>query len=424
MHKEKNKFKRILWIVLTLLVLTLTGSTLYLQWYALEAGGNERGKDLETSYAFMYEHYPFLSHWVDSLQRENALRDTFILAEDGVRLHALYLYADTLTAHTAVAVHGYTDNAVRMLHIAYLYNHDLHYNVLLPDLRFAGQSEGDHIQMGWKDRLDVLRWMEVANELFAPEGSQTRMVVHGISMGAATTVCVSGEPQPPFVNCFVEDCGYTSVWDEYAGELKNQFGLPAFPLLHLASWATRLRYGWDFREASPLEQVKKCRLPMLFIHGTEDTFVPTWMGDSLYVAKTGIKEIWHVEGATHADSYLKYAKEYTEIVKSFVERYNIPKDMNNLPKPVNKVCHEESFLSVPLILCMPERTTPVCRHVYGGQPAYGLFAGQDQACGQSRWNPFRTDRTANGQPAISVGNGEGRTVRGSRSGTYRRRRML
>ena len=188
MHKEKNKFKRILWIVLTLLVLTLTGSTLYLQWYALEAGGNERGKNLETSYAFMYEHYPFLSHWVDSLQRENALRDTFILAEDGARLHALYLYADTLTAHTAVAVHGYTDNAVRMLHIAYLYNHDLHYNVLLPDLRFAGQSEGDHIQMGWKDRLDVLRWMEVANELFAPEGSQTRMVVHGISMGAATTV--------------------------------------------------------------------------------------------------------------------------------------------------------------------------------------------------------------------------------------------
>ena len=83
MHKEKNKFKRILWIVLTLLVLTLTGSTLYLQWYALEAGGNERGKNLETSYAFMYEHYPFLSHWVDSLQRENALRDTFILAEDG-----------------------------------------------------------------------------------------------------------------------------------------------------------------------------------------------------------------------------------------------------------------------------------------------------------------------------------------------------
>ena len=274
----------------------------------------------------MYEHYPFLSHWVDSLQRENALRDTFILAEDGVRLHALYLYADTLTAHTAVAVHGYTDNAVRMLHIAYLYNHDLHYNVLLPDLRFAGQSEGDHIQMGWKDRLDVLRWMEVANELFAPEGSQTRMVVHGISMGAATTMMVSGEVehgqyQQPFIKCFVEDCGYTSVWDEFRGELKEQFGLPAFPLLHTASWLCRQEYGWDFREASALEQVKKCTLPMLFIHGDADTFVPTWMAYPLYEAKPEPKELWIVPGATHAMSYKDYPQEYTEHVKKFVGKY-------------------------------------------------------------------------------------------------------
>ncbi len=142
---------------------------------------------------------------------------------------------------------------------------------------------------------------------------------------------MSGEPQPPFVHCFVEDCGYTSVWDEYKGELKNQFGLPAFPLLHLASWATDLRYGWNFREASPLAQVKKCRLPMLFIHGTEDTFVPTWMGDTLFAAKPGVKEYWRVEGAEHANSYLKFPKEYTERVKTFLEKYNIPKDMNNLP---------------------------------------------------------------------------------------------
>ena len=272
MHKEKNKFKRILWFVLTLLVLTLTGSTLYLQWYALEAGGNERGKNLETSYAFMYEHYPFLSHWVDSLQRENALRDTFILAEDGVRLHALYLYADTLTAHTAVAVHGYTDNAVRMLHIAYLYNHDLHYNVLLPDLRFAGQSEGDHIQMGWKDRIDVLQWMNIANEIF---GDSTQMVVHGISMGGATTMMVSGEKQQPYVKCFVEDCGYTSVWDEFSHELKSSFHLPAFPLMYTTSWLCEKKYGWNFKEASSLKQVEKCELPMLFIHGDKDTYVPT-----------------------------------------------------------------------------------------------------------------------------------------------------
>ncbi len=331
MKKKKNKVTRVILTVLTIIIIMLAGSTLYLQWYALKAGGNERGKNIEKSYAYMYEHYPFLSQWVDSLQQVNALRDTFIVAEDGTSLHALYLYADSTTTRTAVAVHGYTDNAVRMLHMAYLYHHDLHYNVLLPDLRFAGLSGGNHIQMGWKDRLDVLRWMEVANELFSTPAAATDMVIHGISMGAATTVCVSGEPLPAYVHCFVEDCGYTSVWDEYENELKNRFGLPAFPLLHLASMATHLRFGWNFREASPLSQVKKCRLPMLFIHGTEDTFVPTWMGDSLYAAKTGIKEQWKVKGATHADSYLKYAKDYTEIIKRFVGKYNIPKDMNNLP---------------------------------------------------------------------------------------------
>ena len=170
--KKKTSYKVIGAIVAALLAL-LAGGTLYLQWYALEAQGNERGKDLDASYAFMYEHYPFLSHWVDSLQRAEALRDTFIMADDGARLHALYLRADTLTPRTAIVVHGYTDNAVRMLHIAYLYNHDLRYNVLLPDLRFAGLSDGDHIQMGWNDRKDVLRWMDVADSLFAPARKPT-----------------------------------------------------------------------------------------------------------------------------------------------------------------------------------------------------------------------------------------------------------
>ena len=87
----------------------------------------------------------------------------------------------------------------------------------------------------------------------------------------------SGEPQRPYVRCFVEDCGYTGVWDEFSKELKSSFGLPAFPLLYTASWLCDLKYGWNFREASSLAQVAKCRLPMLFIHGDADDYVPTWL---------------------------------------------------------------------------------------------------------------------------------------------------
>ena len=147
------------------------------------------------------------------------------------------------------------------------------------------------------------------------------MVVHGISMGAATTMMASGEPQRPYVRCFVEDCGYTSVWDEFSKELKSSFGLPAFPLLYTASWLCDLKYGWNFREASALAQVAKCRLPMLFIHGDADDYVPTWMVRPLFEAKPGDKELWLVPGAGHAASYRDNREEYTRRVGEFVGKY-------------------------------------------------------------------------------------------------------
>ena len=245
----------------------------------------------------------------------------------GENLRALYVEAAQPTDRTAVIVHGYTDNAIRMMMIGYLYSHELGFNILLPDLHGHGMSEGSEIRMGWLDRLDVLQWMLYADELFGrPNGSTTRMVVHGISMGAATTMMVSGDVNQegnlmPFVKCFVEDCGYTSVWDEFQGELKGQFGLPAFPLLHIASLLCKLEYGWSFREASALQQVARCQLPMLFIHGEDDTFVPTEMVYPLYEAKPEPKALWIAPGSAHALSYRDHPEEYTARVKAFVEQY-------------------------------------------------------------------------------------------------------
>lgn len=290
-----------------------------------------RSRDAEGSYEYMADQYPELRPWIDSLQTADALRELYIEGEGGNSLHALYIAAAQPTGRTAVIVHGYTDNAIRMLHIGYLYNRLLGYNILLPDLYGHGLSEGDHIRMGWHDRLDLLQWTATADELFGrnlPDtlGGGTQMVVHGISMGAATTMMASGEVEQgiyrqPFIKCFVEDCGYTSAWDEFRGELKAQFGLPAFPLLHTASLLSRWEYGWNFREASALEQVKKCTRPMLFIHGDADTFVPTAMVYRLYEAKPEPKELWIVPDAAHATSYKERPQEYADRVKAFVEKY-------------------------------------------------------------------------------------------------------
>ena len=285
-----------------------------------------RSRDLTASYEHMVKEFPELEMWIDSLYQAGALRDWYIENERGEQLHAIYVRAAQPTQRTAVIVHGYTDNAVRMLHIGYLYSRLLGYNILLPDLHAHGLSQGSAIQMGWLDRLDVLQWMETADELFGREIGGTQMVVHGISMGAATTMMVSGEVQhgihqAPYVKCFVEDCGYTSVWDEFKGELKARFHLPPFPLLHIASKLCDWEYGWNFRQASALEQVKKCTLPMLFIHGDSDDFVPTWMVHPLYEAKPEPKELWLAPGPGHALSYKHNPEEYTARVKAFTEKY-------------------------------------------------------------------------------------------------------
>ena len=325
-EQMKKKLKYLALTVAALCTLLLCGSY-YMLGYALRPEGLvSRSRDAQASYEYMMTEYPELRPWMDSLQAAGALREYYIESDRGENLHALYVEAAHPTNKTAVIVHGYTDNAIRMMHIGYLYSRQLGYNILLPNLHGHGMSEGDNVQMGWLDRLDLLQWTATADELFGRNNGGTQMVVHGISMGAATTMMAAGEVEhgahrQPFIKCFVEDCGFTSAWDEFRGELKAQFGLPAFPLLHTASWLCKLELGWSFGEASALEQVRKCTLPMLFIHGDADTFVPTWMVHKLYEAKPDPKELWITSGTAHALSYKDYPLEYTQHVKHFVDQY-------------------------------------------------------------------------------------------------------
>ena len=211
------------------------GGSLYLIDYALRPERQE--PDLQAAIKEECGNYPFITPWIDSLVTHKALRDTFITADDGCALHAFYVYAAKPTRKTALLIHGYGGQATGMLPIGYMYNRSLDYNILLPDLRRAGQSGGEAIQMGWLDRLDVKQWIDTAPSLF---GDSLRIVVHGVSMGGATTMMVSGEKLPEYVDCFVDDCGYTSVWDEFALQLDNVFGLPSFPLLNTAELVCRV----------------------------------------------------------------------------------------------------------------------------------------------------------------------------------------
>ena len=106
--------------------------------------------------------------------------------------------------------------------------------------------------------------------------------------------------------------------DEFQGELKNQFGLPPFPLLYASNLLCKMKNGWSFNDASALERVQHCQHPMLFIHGSSDTFVPTSMVYRLYEAKPSRKKLWIAEGAENAKSYLTHKDEYFHEVQSFL----------------------------------------------------------------------------------------------------------
>lgn len=262
---------------------------------------------------------PGSTQWYDGLKAQGILKDTTITGERNLKLHACYVpAADPANAQgTAIVVHGYGDNHYVFLYLVRMYRDEFNYNVLFPDLQYHGYSEGDHIQMGWNDRLDVKRWTEVAHNIWKDDF----MVVHGVSMGAATTMMLSGEELPGYVRAFVEDCGYSSVWDQLKSNLKQSFHLPPFPVLTSANIVCKNRYGWSFKEASSVKQLAKCDRPMLFIHGDADDFVPFSHLKKNYDAKVnGYKEMWVAEGAVHANSYAKDTKGYTEHVRAFLAK--------------------------------------------------------------------------------------------------------
>lgn len=215
-----------------------------------------------------------------------------------------------------ITVHGYTDSGYFMVGAVKKFL-EFGYNVLIPDLQAHGKSGGKYIGMGWKDRLDILSWIDY---LISTYGN-IKIILYGISMGAASVMMASGEKLPSNVRAVIEDCGYTSVWDEFKYELKYLFHMPTFPALYNANIITILKAGYSLRKASCVKMLKKSVTPTLFIHGNKDKFVPFSMLDELYNAANCKKEKLVIKNAGHAEAQLIDPNKYWHTVRTFIKRY-------------------------------------------------------------------------------------------------------
>ncbi len=246
--------------------------------------------------------------WLD----ENALNTT-ITSEDGLSLNGYYI--DKKSSTTVIMVHGYRGNAASITYPVKIMDKQ-DYNMLIVDLRGHGYSEGNYIGMGWDERQDILSWIDYILDI----DERTSIILYGVSMGAATVMNTLSEELPPQVKGIIEDCGYTDV----ESILGNQIGLGGLPgkfIFKMTSLVTKFRSGYYLSDVEPIEQVKKSTIPILFIHGDKDTFVPTSMVYELYEAATCEKELLVIEGAGHANSCSTDPESYFGAINNFIRKH-------------------------------------------------------------------------------------------------------
>lgn len=310
---------KLLVVILGLLLFFTLAASVFFFWFAI-LRHRQREEDLK-------KMSPTRRRWKQAaregkawMEQSGQLEEVTIRSEDGLLLKGHLLLAERPTDKTVLAIHGYHSTGLMEYGIFARYYHRMGLNLFMPDDRAHGESEGRFIGFGWLDRKDCIAW---AKYLIGRFGQQSQIMLHGISMGAATVLMASGEALPKQVKGIVADCGYTSAWEEFAHQMRHGFHLPVFPILHLTSCISQLLAKYGFKEASAVEAVKRATVPIVFIHGTRDTYVPTEMVHPLYDACPTEKELVLVEGAAHALSYMTDPGRYEETLTRFLTKLHM-----------------------------------------------------------------------------------------------------
>ena len=244
--------------------------------------------------------------------------DVEIRSFDGLRLRALLLEAEDPRG-VVISMHGYRSTPMRDLGASVKYYHDLGFTLLMPNQRACGDSEGRYLTFGAKERRDVKSWCDYAE---ARCGSDMPIVAAGISLGCSSVLMSLELDLPENVKAAVADCGYSSLYEQLCESAARFFGIrrPGFVLWGVNIWC-RLFAGFDIYECSAANALRHSSVPVLFIHGEADDFVPTRFSRENYDACAAPKEIFTVPCAGHGLSYLVDMDGYHRRVEAWFDKY-------------------------------------------------------------------------------------------------------
>ena len=226
-------------------------------------------------------------------------------------------YEQDKSEYLAVICHGYGADFREMSSYA-KYFYDRGFSLLLPEARGHGLSQGKIIGMGWPERKDIKKWID----LMVKKNPNYKIVLFGLSMGSSTVCMTVGENLASNVKCAISDCGYANAYEQfkYVSSLFKVF----HPNLVMKMYNGFLRevFRINLHDFDAAKQLKKTNIPMLFIHGEKDEFVPYKNLDILYNAcASNCKEKYSVAGAKHAMSYATNVEEYINRLNKFLDKY-------------------------------------------------------------------------------------------------------
>ena len=242
-------------------------------------------------------------------------KEAVVTSYDGLRLFGK-CYIASADAPWLIMLHGYRSGAERDFCGGLKFGIDSGFNVLLVDQRAHGKSEGKCLTFGIKERYDCLTWI---NYVISQAGSSCKIALYGMSMGAATVLMAAGSGLPKNVACIVADCGYTSP-KAIIKKVIREMHYPVFPTYALVRLGGMLFGGFDIEEYSAVQAMEKCDIPVLFIHGDDDRFVPCDMGrENHRHCRAEGKKLLIVPNAGHGMSYMSDKRAYLGTVSEFLK---------------------------------------------------------------------------------------------------------
>lgn len=263
----------------------------------------------------IYEPYrDMMVQWMKEARALNP-KEVSIKSFDGLTLYGKY-YEYSKEAPIELMFHGYRGSGERDLCGGVQRCFKLGRSCLIVDQRAAGKSGGKVITFGVKESRDCLKWIDYIIENI---NSDAKIIITGISMGAATVAIAAGEKLPKNVIAALADCGYTSAKD-IIKKVMTDLKLPPKIFYPFVKFGAKIYGGFDLEQYSPIEAMKNCTIPIIFIHGTTDAFVPYEMSVENFNACTHkIKKLVTIENAGHGLAYLKDTDAYFKGIFEFDE---------------------------------------------------------------------------------------------------------